>query len=203
MVQKVLFRRGTAAQWAASGTVVLSAGEPGFEVDTGKFKIGNGLTQWSSLDYSVPASIGSTIDSDQISSIISDLGVSGLSSRSTASGTTSSIANDASENLNIVGFKGYNLLKIQTSAAAWVRIYTDSASRTADASRIIGSDPAYDAGVIAEVITAGAETIIMSPLVGGFNNENPVTTNIPISVTNKSGSSAAITVTLTLNQTEA
>ena len=43
----------------------------------------------------------------------------------------------------------------------------------------------------------------MVPAVQGFNNESPVTTNIPVAVTNLSGSSAAITVTLTLLQAEA
>jgi len=43
--------------------------------------------------------------------------------RSTVQASTSSIANGASENVTIVGFKSYALLKIQTSAAAWVTIY--------------------------------------------------------------------------------
>ena len=93
-------------------------------------------------------------------------------------------------------------MKIQTSAAAWVRIYTSDAARTADSSRDELTDPNPGSGVIAEVITTGAETVVMSPAVFGFNNENSPTTNIPISVTNKSGGSAAITVTLTLIQLE-
>jgi hypothetical protein len=43
-------RRGTAAQWV-SANPVLSAGEAGFETDTGKFKWGNGTTAWNSLPY--------------------------------------------------------------------------------------------------------------------------------------------------------
>jgi ethanolamine utilization protein EutA (predicted chaperonin) len=94
-------------------------------------------------------------------------------------------------------------MKIQTSAAAWVRIYTSEAARIADASRSEGVDPAPGSGVIAEVITTGAETVLISPSTIGFNDESPVTTNIPVRVTNKSGSTAAITVTLTLLQLEA
>jgi len=129
--------------------------------------------------------------------------VSGLESRSTAAGTTSSLANTASADLNITGFKGYALLKIQTSVAAWIRLYTDAASRSSDSSRLEGVDPSPDAGVIAEVITTGNQTILMSPAVMGFNNENTPTTTIPVRVTNKSGSTAAITVTLTLIKLEA
>lgn len=43
-------RRGTAAHWAAVNPV-LKSGEPGVESDTGKLKIGNGLTPWLSLGY--------------------------------------------------------------------------------------------------------------------------------------------------------
>jgi hypothetical protein len=129
--------------------------------------------------------------------------VSGLESRSTAAGTTSSLANTASADLNITGFKGYALLKIQTSVAAWVRLYTDAASRSSDSSRLETVDPTAGSGVIAEVITTGGQTILMSPGVIGFNNETSPTTTIPVRVTNKSGSTAAITVTLTLIKLEA
>lgn len=130
-------------------------------------------------------------------------GGSGLTSRSTASGSTSSIANNASENINITGFKSYALLKIQTSAAAWVRLYSDAASRTSDQSRLEGVDPNLGSGVIAEIITTGAQTILITPGTIGFNNESSPTTAIPVRVTNKSGSSTSITVTLTLIQLEA
>lgn len=43
-------RRGTAAQWTAANPV-LAAGEIGFETDTSKFKMGNGSSTWSALQY--------------------------------------------------------------------------------------------------------------------------------------------------------
>ena len=51
MAVKVQFRRGTAAEWSAANPV-LAQGEAGYEHDTGKFKIGNGVLAWSSLSYS-------------------------------------------------------------------------------------------------------------------------------------------------------
>lgn len=120
-----------------------------------------------------------------------------LGSRAALAGTTASLANAATGNLQITGYKGYMLYKIQTSAAAWVRIYTDAASRSADSSRAEGTDPTPGSGVIAEVITTGAQTILISPGAIGFNNESSPTTAIELAVTNKSGSTAAITVTLT------
>ena len=128
--------------------------------------------------------------------------VSGLVSRTTVTTTTASLANNANANANITGYKSYALLKIQTSAAAWVRIYSDDASRTADASRASNIDPASGAGIITEVITSGAQTILISPGAFGFNNESSPTTTIPVNITNLSGSAAAITVTLTILQLE-
>ncbi len=46
----IKLRRGTAAQWS-SANPILAAGEPGFETDTGKEKIGNGTSLWSALSY--------------------------------------------------------------------------------------------------------------------------------------------------------
>jgi len=133
---------------------------------------------------------------------ISAAGVSGLASRTTPSGSTGNIADAATANVTITGFKGYLLYKIQTSAAAWVRIYTSVAARTADSGRSEGVDPSPGAGVIAEAITTGAETVLITPGTIGFNDESSPTTNIELAVTNKSGGSDDITVTLTVVKVE-
>jgi len=51
MAVKIQFRRGTAELWSTTNPI-LSEGELGLETDTGKFKVGNGVNQWSALDYS-------------------------------------------------------------------------------------------------------------------------------------------------------
>ena len=51
MAVKIQFRRGTAAEWTAANPI-LSQGEAGYEYDTGRFKVGNGLTPWATLAYS-------------------------------------------------------------------------------------------------------------------------------------------------------
>jgi hypothetical protein len=126
----------------------------------------------------------------------------GAYTRTTIS-SSATLANDVATAMNITGFKGYTLYKIQTSTAAWVRVYSNAAARSADTSRSSTVDPSSDAGVLAEVITTGSQTVSFAPTVACFNDESPVTTNIPITVTNQSGSSANVTVTLTLLQTEA
>ena len=50
MAVKIQLRRGTAAQWTSANPVLLS-GEQGLETDTGKTKIGDGVTAWNSLGY--------------------------------------------------------------------------------------------------------------------------------------------------------
>ena len=128
---------------------------------------------------------------------------SALTTRNEVITTTSIIDDGNSDTPNINGYKAYSLFKIETSAAAWVTLYCDSASRTADASRPETTDPTPGSGVIAEVITTGAETILMTPAVMGFNNDTTPGATIYAKVVNKSGSTQAITVTLTLLQLEA
>lgn len=43
-------KRGTAARWEELNPI-LNPGEPGFEMDTFKLKIGNGSTPWKELPY--------------------------------------------------------------------------------------------------------------------------------------------------------
>ena len=50
VVNLIQLRRGTAAQWTSTNPT-LSAGETGFETDTGKFKLGNGSQAWTALKY--------------------------------------------------------------------------------------------------------------------------------------------------------
>jgi len=123
-----------------------------------------------------------------------------LPSITTASVTTSSLANGANAHVFASGFTAYGLLSIETSAAAWIRIYTSNAAVTADQSRTQGTDPAPGSGLIAEVINTGANTQVISPGSLGFSSEISPATNIPLSVTNNSGSTVAITVTLQLIQ---
>ena len=43
-------KRGSADKWAELN-LTLAAGEPGYEIDTGRLKIGDGLTPWNELPY--------------------------------------------------------------------------------------------------------------------------------------------------------
>ena len=133
-------------------------------------------------------------------------GGTGLGSRQTFTATTASLANNVAGNVDVTAYKSYSLLKIKPSIAAWVTLYVDAASRTADANRVQGADPAPDAGVIAEVITTTAnEEIKMSPGVLGWHQDGggDAVTSVFCKVVNKSGSTGTCTVSLTVVQLEA
>jgi len=57
---QIQVRRDSAANWT-SANPTLAQGEPGFETDTNKLKIGDGTTVWSSLPY-YAADISGSID---------------------------------------------------------------------------------------------------------------------------------------------
>jgi hypothetical protein len=47
---KILIRRDVGANWVSSNPILLD-GEMGYEKDTGKMKIGDGVTRWNDLVY--------------------------------------------------------------------------------------------------------------------------------------------------------
>jgi hypothetical protein len=55
MTTRIQLRRGTASEWTTVNPT-LSSGELGYETNTGKFKIGNGSSLWSALDYFLDSS---------------------------------------------------------------------------------------------------------------------------------------------------
>lgn len=77
VVTQIQVRRGTATQWT-SANPTLAAGEWGYETDTGKVKIGNGSTAWTSLNYT---------GSGTVTSVAAGTGLSG--GTITATGTIS------------------------------------------------------------------------------------------------------------------
>ena len=51
----IQLRQGTQTLWAQKNPI-LNNGEPGYETDTGRFKVGDGSTTWLALDYFLDAS---------------------------------------------------------------------------------------------------------------------------------------------------
>ena len=113
----------------------------------------------------------------------------------TSTPVTVNIANEAVSNTSFTTPKTYAVLKVSTSHAAWVTLYSDTGSRTADASRQINVDPLPGSGVLSEVITTGNQVQLITPGTICFNSAGTGITYAKI--VNKSGSTANVTVTLT------
>ena len=115
------------------------------------------------------------------------------------SGTTASLAAGATDHITIEGFRSYLLLSVQTvstlSGGAWVRVYTDKGSRTADSARPQIIDPT-GFGVITEVVTTTDTRVPITPGVIGFNDETVVTSDIELAVTNVSSATDTFTISL-------
>tara|TARA_B100000287_G_scaffold327380_1_gene311813 strand:- start:1831 stop:3855 length:2025 start_codon:yes stop_codon:yes gene_type:complete len=124
-----------------------------------------------------------------------------LSSRSTTSATTGSISQAASTNLTIpTAGKSFSLLSLTISAPAYVILYVDTTTRSADSSRSEGTDPAPGSGVITEVSTtaSGSTTFLMTPAVLGWNNDSTPAAQIYAKVVNKRATSGSNAITVTL-----
>lgn len=84
------FRRGTAAEWVAANPI-LALGEPGWETDGSKGKVGDGSTAWNTLQYSLGAGggggTGGPITASQITDA-SSLGISLIQAASAAAART-------------------------------------------------------------------------------------------------------------------
>ena len=168
----------------------------------------NRTTQGNNLDFTPPHDAPSTlyyqctIHGYMIGEIkIIDFNLP--NERGTVSGSTGPLQVNEIGNITIGGHKSYFLMNVQLSAAGWFRLYTDSASRTADANRSVGEDPASGSGVIAEVVTtASSLTQKVTPFVPGGNMDNPVSTNMYVAIQNLSSTTQAITATLTILKLE-
>lgn len=60
-------KRGNSSAWTKNNPI-LYQGEPGYEIDTGLLKIGDGITSWNDLDYF----IGDVYTKDEIDTMLSN-----------------------------------------------------------------------------------------------------------------------------------
>ena len=157
------------------------------------------VLSWNGSDYAWTAQTGTTYSAGTGLSLVGttfNVTSSYTSSRTTAAFTTTNLADQASGNISITAAKAYALLKIQTSHAAWVTLYTDSTSRSTDAKRNITTDPLPGSGVIAEVLLSDGGVQKITPGLIGYNDDATPSTTVYAKVQNRSGSAAAITVTI-------
>jgi len=115
MANKIQLRRDTTANWTSSNPT-LSQGEIGYELTTGKIKIGTGTTAWNSLDYltiatnSVTGTLTFPDNTVQTTAWLGSLAYSSLTGLPTlATVATSGSYNDLSNKPNIAGTYSFNV----------------------------------------------------------------------------------------------
>jgi hypothetical protein len=111
--------------------------------------------------------------------------------RSTAT-ITQTIAAETDVQVSIALAKTYLLQRVTITHAAWVRLYRDTASRAADAGRLIATAPAPGSGVVAEFNFDSGGTVLCSPQAIGSADTN----SIPIAIKNTDTVSRTITLTI-------
>jgi hypothetical protein len=141
MAVTIQFRRDTAANWT-SANPTLAQGELGLEYDTGKFKVGNGSNNWSTLSYGglngvlplsgVPLSAkGSVLAGNGSEAVVRTVGANGqvLVADSTQSSGLSWVPNPTTKGTLAVG---------TGSAPALVSVGTNNFVLTADSTTASG-----------------------------------------------------------------
>ena len=115
MANKIQVRRDTTANWTSSNPT-LSQGEIGYELNTGKIKIGTGTTAWNSLDYltiatsSVTGTLTFPDATVQSTAWLGSLAYSSLTGLPTlATVATSGSYNDLANKPNIAGTYSFNV----------------------------------------------------------------------------------------------
>lgn len=125
MAVRIQFRRGTASQWT-SANPTLSAGEFGFETDTGKFKIGNGSAGWASLAY---------LSSGTITGVTAGAGLTG---GGTSGSVTLAVDSSIYISPQIVDAKGDLIAATAADTVGRLAVGTNNQILTADSSTTTG-----------------------------------------------------------------
>lgn len=130
-------------------------------------------------------------------------GVSALL-RQSVTHTTSQLASQATEFVNLPLGKAFHVLRIATNNPAWVRIYAKLAYQSADSVRAENVEAPSGSGIIAEAKTALSKLVcdFTDPMATGGNLENTPTSNIAVSITNRTANPAIITTTFTIIKIE-
>ena len=148
-------RRGTAATWTSTDPT-LSAGEWGYETDTGRAKIGDGLTAWTSLKYATlrynDLITGSGVSITQLTDGNSQ--VTGLSFSTDLAAGSNITLSESGGTITINGEAGITL-----SEGTGIHIVTAGANNEINVSglthnNILDFDEAVDARVTAASISA-------------------------------------------------
>jgi len=114
MAVKIQIRRGTAANWTSTNPT-LSVGELAFETDTGKVKVGNGSTAWTSLPYVGDISGVSDTEIGYLDGV-----TSAIQTQLDGKASSTDLSNHASDTTNVHGIADTSVLETTSGAQSKV-----------------------------------------------------------------------------------
>ena len=161
---------------------------------------GNFHLEWlHDVDLSTAPTDGQVLTYDDTDGVWKAATSSSYPTIQTVSKSTASIATGVNETLTINIAQGYRLLKIETNFAARVRLYTTTAGRDADVSRDLNVPFSESIGLLMDATTDSSLLSYDLPiLIDGYVASG---TAIPMTITNISGATRTINVTLTYVRT--
>jgi formylmethanofuran dehydrogenase subunit A len=122
--------------------------------------------------------------------------------------TSNSLSNAAHQQITFTASSGFICYQVATDKPARIRMYNNTTKQATDLGRNVPSTlqdalnfNASDAGLLMEIVTTNSLlTIPLSPIVNIATI--PSSNNIPITITNLSGSAGTVQVTLTIMEIE-
>jgi hypothetical protein len=154
MATRMQQRRGTAAQWISTNGgdgPVLNAGEIGFEVDTNKFKIGDGINHWVDLNYFTDAEgalaeVTALIDGAPAAlNTLNELAAAINDDPAFFTTIATNLSNHQSDTTNIHGIADTSLLATTANVATAVSTASSDATTKANAAQAAAETTASNA----------------------------------------------------------
>ena len=217
-------RKGTAAQWISTNSgqgPVLNAGEIGFEIDTNKFKIGDGVNHWVDLNYFIDgegalAEITSLIDGAPAAlNTLNELAAAINDDPAFFTTIATNLTNHQNDTTNIHGIADTSILvtttgtqtltnKTITSPAGLVKadVGLGNVDNTSDANKPVSTatQAALDLKANSSAITELAQDAVNTAIVAGTGLDkayddiaNTITLDIDSTVATKTYADGAVT----------
>ena len=190
MATQIKLRRDTAANWT-SANPILGSGEPGFETDTGKLKIGDGTSNWATLGYATPGTAGVysntmaaaylTIYSGNISAgNITVTGTMNGTATSASTATYASTAGLATNATNVIGASQANITSVGTLTGLTTSGNITAQTANIYAGNISGNTAIYSPAYYWSNGVAFASSSYSNISAGYYLNSNVISSTISI-----------------------